>query len=150
MLPPPRPKMEYEKVIVDEWLPGIIEEIEYDMERKSTYQGKEKVGPAIKIKMVLDGYKYPKSSGWMSFIYSEKANLYKTYICGLVENPKPFMNFDPDVLKGMRIKTMWETNPKNVDYQNVVRIRPEGQKVVAAAEPPEEVVGEPTEDPIPF
>lgn len=137
MLPPQRPKLVYEKVVEDEWIPGVIEEIEYDMERKSMWKGQEKVGPAIRIKMVLEGYKYPKSSGWLSFIYSDKSNLYKTYICGLVANPKPYMEFDPDALKGMQIKCMWETNPKNPEYQNLVRIRPVGEKIVADVQPEE-------------
>lgn len=145
MLPPPRPKLEYERVVVDEWLPGVIEEIEYDMQRKSTYKGVEKVGPAIKIKLFLDGYKFPKSSGWMSFIYADKSKLYTTYIVGLVENPKPYMDFDPDVLRGMKIKCMWETNPKNPEYQNLVRIRPVGAKISFAAEPPEKVGEEPSD-----
>lgn len=147
MLPPLRPKLEYEKVLVDEWLPGMIEEIEYDMEHKSTFQGKEKVGAAVKIKMVLDGYKFPKSSGWMSFIYDEKSKLYKTFIVGLVDNPKPYMEFDMDSLKGMRIKGMWENNPKNPEYQNLVRIRPVGEKVPAGAVPDEDA---PEAEPIPF
>lgn len=147
MLPPPRPKMEYEKVLEDEWIPGVIDEIEYDLERKSTYKGQERVGPAIKIKMVLEGYKYPKSSGWMSFIYSEKSNLYKTYICGLVANPKPYMDFDPDALRGMKIKCMWGTNPNNPEYQNLVRIKPVGEKVMADTKPPENA---PESEQIPF
>lgn len=148
MLPPPRPKLEYEKVVVDEWLPGVIEEIEYELEHKSTFKGVEKVGPAIKIKISLDDYKYPKSSGWMSFNYSAKSNLYKIYICGLVADPKPFMEFDPDALKGMKIKGMWETNPNNPEYQNLVRIRPVGEKVKATAAPPE--IEAPDEAEIPF
>lgn len=148
MLPPPRPKLVYEKVVEDEWIPGVIDEIEYELERKSTYKGQEKVGPAIRIRMVLEGYKFPKSSGWLSFIYSDKSNLYKTYICGLVANPKPYMDFDPDVLKGMKIKCMWETNAKNPEYQNLVRIRPVGEKITA--ELPTEEVPEASVDEIPF
>lgn len=148
MMPPPRPKLAYEKVLVDDWLPGVIEEIEYDLDHKSTYKGQEKTGPAIKIKLTLDDYKFPKSSGWMSFIYSEKSNLYKTYICGLVANPSPYMKFDPDALKGMRIKCMWETNPKNPEYQNLVRIRPVGEKIVTTQLEPSEDA--PAEEEIPF
>ncbi len=147
MLPPSRPKLEYEKVVVDEWLPGVIDEIEYDMEHKSTFKGVEKVGAAVKIKMVLDGYKFPKSSGWMSFIYDEKSKLYKTFIVGLVDNPKPYMEFDMDALRGMKIKGMWENNPKNPEYQNLVRVRPVGDKVQASAEPAEDA---PEASEIPF
>ena len=147
MLPPVRKKIEYEKVVEDEWLSGIIDEIEYDLEHKSTFKGQEKVGPAIKIKMILDGYKFPKSSGWLSFNYSDKSNLYKTFICGLVDNPKPYMTFDPDFLKGMKIKCMYGANPNNPEYQKIVRIKPVGDKVKADAEPPESAI--PAEE-VPF
>lgn len=148
MRPPPRPKLEYEKVVVDEWLPGVIEEIEYDLEHKSTYKGVEKVGPAVKIKIVLEGYKYPKSSGWMSFIYDDKAKLYKIFILGLVANPKAYMEFDLDKLKGMKIKGMWETNPKDPEFQNLSKIRPFGEKIVTENAVPEE--NAPDADEIPF
>ena len=134
MYPPPRPKLEYERVKEDEWLEGTIDDIEYDLERKSMWKGQEKVGPAVRIKMSFDGYKYPKSSGWLSFVYAAKSNLFKTYIVPLVEDAKEFMKFDIELLKGLRIKAMWETNPNNPDYQNLVRIKPVDGKVKASEE----------------
>jgi len=145
MLPPPRPKPI--KVQEDEWIAGEILDIEYEMEHRSMFKGKERVAPAVKIFMQLEGYDKPKSSGWLTFNYSEKSNLFKTYVLPLVEGAKPFMEFDLDNLKGIRIKTMWETNPKNPDFQNLVRIKPVGDKVKADAEPPESAI--PAEE-VPF
>lgn len=144
MRPPPRPKMEYEQVIVDEWIKGTISEIEYDMEHKSMFKGVEKVGPAVRIKLTLDGYKFPKSSGWMAFVYTAKANLYKTYITQLVKDPKVDMKFDLDLLKNMPIKVMFVQND---EYQNVSQIRPLGEKIAPDLEPAEDA---PESEEIPF
>lgn len=144
MRPPPRPKMEYEQVVVDDWIKGTISEIEYDLEHKSMYKGVEKVGPAVRIKLSLDGYKFPKSSGWMAFVYTAKANLYKTYIGQLVKDPKVDMKFDLDLLKGMPIKVMFVQND---EYQNVSQIRPLGEKIAADLEPAEDA---PEAEEIPF
>lgn len=144
MLPPPRPKIAYEQVIVDEWIKGTISEIEYDMEHKSMFKGVEKVGPAVRIKLTLDGYKFPKSSGWMAFVYAAKANLFKTYISQLVNDARTDMKFDLDLLKDMPIKVMFVQND---EYQNVSQIRPLGEKINANTEPAEDA---PEAEEIPF
>lgn len=137
MYPPKRAKLEYERVVEDEWISGTIDEIEYDLEHKSMFKGQEKVGPCVRIKLILDGYQWPKSSGFISFNYSDKSNLYKTYICSLVETPKPYMEFDLDLLKGMKIKAMYSANPNNPEYQKLVRIKPVGEKIKSDAPAPE-------------
>lgn len=144
MLPPPRPKIEYEQVVVDDWIKGTISEIEYDMEHKSTYKGVERSGPSVRIKLTLDGYKFPKSSGWMAFVYTEKANLYKTYIKQLVDGAHVDMKFDLDLLKNMPIKVMFV---QNEEFQNVSQIRPIGEKIMAKMEPPDDA---PEAEDIPF
>lgn len=144
MLPPPRPKIAYEQVVVDEWIKGTISEIEYDMEHKSMFKGVEKVGPAVRIKLTLDGYKFPKSSGWMAFVYAAKANLFKTYISQLVNDARTDMKFDLDLLKDMPIKVMFVQND---EYQNVSQIRPLGEKINANTEPAEDA---PEAEEIPF
>lgn len=135
MKPPIRPKIEYEKVAVDEWVSGEIEEIQYNMEYKSSWEGKEKVGPAVRLKFKLDGCQWPHYSRWMSFNYGEKANLYKKYVSQLVEGAAPDMEFDLDALKGMKIKTMWANDG---DYQKLEMIRPVEKKIPFTAEPKEE------------
>lgn len=126
MIPPSR-KLEYEKVKTDDFVTGTITEIKYDMEHKSSYQGKEKIGPACRFTFEIDGYKYPHGTPWMFFGYGEKTNLYKKYISSLVQNAEPDMEFDLDQLKGMKVKILWKDNG---DFQHVDVIRPSGQKIV--------------------
>ncbi len=132
MRPPARSKTEFEQVKVDEWIPGIVEDIKYEMERKSMWEGKERVGPMVRFKFKLDGYNFPHYSRWMSFSTGEKSNLYKKYLMPLVDRAEPEMDFDLDALKGMQVKIMFS---QNGDFQNVEMIRPIGAKIPATAEP---------------
>lgn len=145
MRPPPRLRTEFEQVKVDVWINGEIEEIKYDMERKSMWEGKERVGPAVRFKFKLDGYEYPHYSRWLSFGYSEKSNLFKKFLTNLVEGAKPDMEFDLDELKGLAIKTMWS---QKEEFQNLEMIRPLDKKVTPLGEPVE--VDVPDEAEIPF
>lgn len=137
---PPARVNNYERIpVYDEWILGDISEIEYDMEHKRVWQGKEIIGPAVRFKFTLEGCNFPHGTPWMSFGYSEKHNLYKKIICGLVENPKPDFDFDLDALRKLKVKTMWT---QNGEYDNLEMIRPVGAKVAATAEAMAEEVGE--------
>lgn len=130
MRPPAKPKLDYEKVVIGEMIPGIIEVVEYDQERKfKGYQGKEDtIQPATRLKFKLDGYKFPHYTRWMKFSLGEKANLYKKYVSKLVENATPDMDMDMDILSGMKIKIVWS---EDGDFQNIDAIYPVGPKVKA-------------------
>jgi len=132
MKPPPRKKMDYEKVVVGEMIPGKIEVVEYDQEHKFRgFQGKEDTTqPAVRLKFKLDGYKYPHYTRWMKFSLGEKANLYKKYVSKLVADAVPDMDIDLDILNGLPIKTVWG---ENGDFQNIDAIYPAGLKVKADA-----------------
>lgn len=161
MKPPPRPKTDYERIPSDEWITGIIEDIQYDMEHKTSHKGVDKIGPSIRFKFKLDGLQRSHSSRWMSFTYFAKGNLYDKYLKNLIENAEPDMDFDLDKLKGLKIKTMWTANG---EFDNLEQIRAmvkfpwksAGTAVKEAAteaqapidEPPEEVGEGPDE--IPF
>lgn len=134
MKPSPRAKTDFEQVVVDEWITGEIEEIKYDLEHKSMYEGKERIRAAVRFKFKLDGYDFPHYSRWLTFNYSEKSNLYKEFLTPLVEGAKPDIEFDLDQLKDMKIKTMWTQND---EYQNLKMIRPLNKKVVPTGEPAE-------------
>ena len=137
MKPPERKHTDFEKVKIGEFLSGVIEKVEYDMEHKFTYKGEDNIAPAIRFIFKLDGYQYPHYSRWMNFNVGEKANLYKKYIAKLVNNAKPDMDIDCDLFVGMRIKTIWE---ENGDFQNLESIYPAGQKLVVndiAKDPPQ-------------
>lgn len=132
MRPPARAKLDFEQVKVDEWINGEIEEIKYDQEHKSTFEGKERVRPAVRLKFKLEGYNYPHYTRWLTFNYSEKSNLYKNFLLPLVEGAKPDIEFDLDELKGMKIKTMWS---QVEEFQNLAMIRPMDKKVMPSGEP---------------
>ncbi len=121
MRPPKREKTDYEKVKIDTWIPGIIEEIKYEEKHESTFKGEKKVYPAIRFKFKLDEYEYPHYSGWMYFGYGATTSLYLKFLSQLVENAQPDMDFDLDNLLGFGIKTMWV---EKGDYQNLGMIRP--------------------------
>lgn len=128
MLPP---KREYEKVPTDNFVNGIIEEIQYEADHE--FKGPNaKQGPAIRIVFIIDGMKFPKRTGWMSFSYAEKSTLYQKYLVNLVDNAKPNMHFHIEQLKGLKVKMLWKDDPKNPDFQSLDSIRPsDGKKIIA-------------------
>lgn len=130
--PPPRPKMEYEKVRTDDWTTGIIEDIQHEENRMTGFKdkdtGEEIVKNCVRFKFKLDDCKFPHYSNWMTFGYGEKFNLYIKYISALVEGAVPDMDFDLEFLKGMAVKVMWK---QNGEYQNVELVRPMNKKMTA-------------------
>lgn len=127
MKPPPRTKQDYERVpVYDEWINGVIEDIEHDPARVRVFKGEEKTGPAVRFKFQLDGCQFAHRTPWMSFSYHEKSRLFQKYLCGLVEGAQPDMDFDLEKLKGMKIKTMWS---QNGDFDNLEMIRPSDKKL---------------------
>src|SRR3990167_4390583 len=123
MRPPERKQRDFEKVVIGEMLSGVIEQVCYDNEHKfkGFSGGEDTIQPAVRLKFKLDGYKFPKYTRWMKFNVGEKANLYKKYITKLVENAIPDMDFDLDILNGMKIKTVWS---EENDFQNIDAIYP--------------------------
>ena len=122
------PRKVFETVKVDEWINGEISEITYDMK----HAFKKTEGPAVRIKISLVGYKYPKMTPWMLFSYSKKSNLFILFVEPLIEGAYEYMNFDLDQIKGMKIKLMFEQKDQ---YQNIVRVRPLAEKIKPDAVP---------------
>ncbi len=121
---------EYERVKNDEWLVGIIEEVQRDENRKTIWEGKEKISDCVRFKLKLDGYSFPHYSRWMTFSYGEMSNLYKKYLSELVDGAFPDMDFDVSLLNNLRVKTMWKTTERNgKSFQSLELIRPEKSKV---------------------
>lgn len=134
--PPPRTKQDYEKVDTEDWVTGVIEEIQSDEKRDTGFKDEDTGEPIIKhmirFKFKLEGYHYPHYSRWMALSYHEKANLYKKYLFNLVAGAAPDMDFDLESLEGCPVKMMWSNNG---DFQNIEMIRPVGAKVEAAKLP---------------
>lgn len=126
--------IEYERVPVDDFVLGIISEIEYENEHEFTYKGVKNVGPAVRIVIKIEGMKYPKKTRWMGFYYSEKSNLFNKFLLPLLEGARPNMDFDMDNLKNMKVKMLWKDD-KDPKYQSIDSIRPVGAKVVPAIKP---------------
>lgn len=125
----------YEQVAIDEWITGIISDVLYEPEHQFT-GAFARVGEAVRLKFKLDGYEKPHYSAWMTFSYSEKANLYKTFIVKLVEGAHEYFDFDVDLLKGMKVKTMWtETVKGDRTYQSISMIKPNGPALKYAPRP---------------
>lgn len=130
MKPPKRESKDYEKVSTDGFVPGIIEDIAYDQKHKFNgfEGGPDTFSPAVRLKFKLEGCKFPHYSRWMRFNYGEKANLYKRVLVPLVEGAAPDMDFDLDLLKNLKVNTLWVDNG---DFQNLDTMRPIGKKVAS-------------------
>lgn len=107
---------------------GIIEDVEYDENRKfKGFDGKpDYTAESVRFKFKFDDYGFPHYSRWMKLSLNEKSTLYKKYALALVKEIYPDAHMDIDVLKGMRIKTTWITNG---DFQNLETIEPEGEMI---------------------
>lgn len=130
MLPPEKPR---ERIPTADFITATISEIEYDLIHETLWKGEKKVGPAVRFCFEIDGLKEIHKSNWMGFNYSEKANLYKKYMVSLVEGAAPFMKFDLDALKGLRVKMLWQDNPNNPKFQQIENIRPLAQKILVTS-----------------
>ena len=120
--------MNYEKVKVDEWLAGAIEEVQYQADKKykskdkDTGEWSEKTAPHVRLKFKLDGYQYPHYSRWMKASTNEKSNFYAKYLKHLCPDfDCRDKVVDIDKLVGFRVRTMWENDG---EYQNITSIRP--------------------------
>ena len=130
MSKPPKFDGEYERVRHDDFVKGVIEEIQEEPEHEFPVWKKGADGKSVKtgtnkffgirFKFSLEGYKFPKYSRWMKFLYSELSTLYNKYIANLVEGATPNMDLDIQDLKGMEVKTLWD----NKDFQGLVTIMP--------------------------
>jgi len=133
-MPTPENKpVEYERVKIDEWIEGEIEEVEYEKEHAFTFQGQTNLKEAVRFRFRLNGYESPKRSRWMTFIYSERSNLYKKYVQPLVEDAMPFMTMPTEVFHNFKIKTMWDETPDSINpskiYQHIEKIKPLEAKI---------------------
>lgn len=137
----------------DEWIPGEIEEVRLDETHEFTFQGKTSIAEGIRLKFKLSGHEFGHYSRWMRYSFGEKSNLYTKYLRHLVENAQPDMDFDLDMLKGMKIKTMWSLS-EDGKFDNLEQIRPLGKKIANSSMPPDddspETVGAPPDEEAPF
>lgn len=126
----PKPRnnedFEFERIpLYDDWVNGTIEDVK--LEEEHAFKGQfAKTGDAIRFKFKIEGCEYPHYSGWMSYSFGEKSNLFKKYLIGLVDGAQPDMEFDLDRLKGLRVRMIWKANG---DFDNLELIRPMEKKI---------------------
>lgn len=106
-------KREFEKVKIDEWVLGEIEDIQEfkDVEKAFTNEEGEKELRKInqvRFKFKLEGCEYPHYSRKMTASMSERSNLYKflsqLYGAQLAHD----VPVELDKLKGVKLKMMWD------------------------------------------
>lgn len=123
----------YEKVVTDEWIPGVIESIEYEENHDTGFKDPESGEPliynAVKLGFRLEGYEELHKTFWMKLSMHEKSNLAKKYLNALVENLDPSQEFDLERIKNMKVKVMYSQKGK---YQNIEMVRPAGKKLDAS------------------
>jgi len=119
------PKFDYEKVALGIPIAGVISNIDYEDKHVFKSKDGEKTMSAVRLVLKLDGYEYPHRSRWMTFSYDERSNLFQKYLSELILGAMPEMEMDLDVIKGMRVSTVWgEQN----DFQFIESISPIGEK----------------------
>lgn len=146
---------DYEKVKCDDFVNGIIEEVQENEKHEFKFQGKVTVFHGIRFKFILDGYEYPHFSRWNKFNLGDQSNLFNKYLLALVEGAEPvkdkdskFNGFDIQQLTGMAVKTLWKE--KN-GFQSVETIRPLNGKIVpkldaVETEAPQDRFNDPEDD----
>lgn len=124
-------KMEYEKVEVDNWVEGTIDEVQFRVNENRRYRDKEtgeyvtKTANEVRFAFVFPDYKFRHYSRWMTASMNKESNLYKKYLKELVEGLEPETDIDLEKMKGKKVKIMWKNDKgKNGEiYQSVAQIR---------------------------
>ena len=127
---PQRQKTDFEQLATGDFITGVIEEVQEDMQHKfKGFQGAEDtVQPAVRFIFKFDNYQHKHYSRWMKFSYHEKSNLYTKYVAQLVEGAEPEFSFDIQDLKGLPIKAIWK-DEKN-GFQSIELIKPLKNKLL--------------------
>ena len=136
----------FERVESGDFIKGVIEDVH--VEESHVFKGfadnPDATAPGVRFVFRLDGYEHKHYSRWMKASTHEKANLMVKYISQLVENAVPYMSIEIELLKGMKIKTLW--NDKK--FQSIETIRPDGAKLaIAGAQPVQKELSEDSDVP---
>ena len=121
----PAQKIDYEKVIIDEFINGEIQEVQEfkDVEKDfmvdkeiedeegniTTQKVKEtrKINQ-VRFKFKLEGYQYPHYTRKMTASVNEKSNLFKLLQMIYGEKLVPDIGVNLDLLKGLKVKVMYD------------------------------------------
>lgn len=129
---------EYGKVALDEWIMGVIEEVQTRYDQPTTnMKGEPCTKDQVRFKLLLDGYEFPYYSRWMTLSTHEKSNLYIKYINKLFgAKVLPDTVWDLEKLRGLKIKVMYEENTSKAGrvFQNIAQLRATDQAQIDMVE----------------
>ncbi len=129
--PSPKSDYEYERLEVDIWLKGRINDIQFRVNDKRSFTDKKtnekKLRSVDEVRFVFEfeGYDYKHYSRWMTKSVYKESQLFKKYLKNLIPDIEPDMTVDLNSLIGKKIKSMWE-NEKGQDgntYQTLITIK---------------------------
>lgn len=112
-----------------EFLNATIIDIHRNPTRTRVQNGETKIYDAIRFKFEVENVPEPRYSFWELFSYSERANLYRNFLAHLVENAEPFMDFDLERLKGMKVRIMFSEPWGETGLQKIQLIKPQTTKI---------------------
>jgi hypothetical protein len=124
-------KFDYEKVVIDEWVEGVISDVQERLNENRKFKNEQtgewetKAVQECRFVFTLDGCKYNHYSRWMTISVAEKSNLWSKYLKKLCPELAPNISVDLDALKGVKVKTMWteeEGKDGNI-YQVILQIK---------------------------
>jgi len=122
----------YEKVQIDEWISGIIVDVEFRTNKEKKYfdkdSGETKTRTAEELKIIIDlqGYEYKKSTPWMTISTHPKSKLF-----GVLRGIDPTFaeNGKTDILSliNLPVKLMYDEAPNKSGegmWQSISKIKP--------------------------
>ena len=126
-------KMEFEKVAIDEFINGLIVDVQERKGIKKDYKdndtGETKTRTIDQVRFIfqLEGYEHNHYSRWNNLSTNERSNLYLKYIVPLFGGKyPPDSSLDVEKLKGLKVKVRWDETPikgTNDMFQFVDKIR---------------------------
>jgi hypothetical protein len=126
VVPYKKKAMEFEKVVIDEWLQGHIAGVEVKLDQEKIYQGITKKVDLIRYILKLPAYQYEKKTRFFTISLHEKSGLY-AFLKKLIPDLMPECDgLDLEGIKGMGIKVMFDdyTGKDGNVYQTICNIKP--------------------------
>lgn len=126
---PSKGDFQYERVPIDEWVTGTIEEVQERTNDNKKYKDgdvwKTKSVEEVRFKFKLDGMEHPHYSRWMTASVHEKSTLFSKFLIKLIPNVQPQTEINLDGLVNTSVKTMWDEKDYNGNmFQFVANIKP--------------------------
>lgn len=142
---------DFERVILDEWIMGVIEDIQEFKNVEKTYTNDDgeketKKITQVRFKFKLDGYAYAHYSKKMTASMNERSSLFLFLQQLYGELLSPDVPVELDMLKGIKIKTMWSEvtlkSGNKFQYPDKIRSLEDNLPAIWNVETQEEITGD--------